>query len=1062
MLLFTLLFLQALALVVIVSSGVSAACIDHGDEVTCYRNDTCVWDSDGEQCVGVSVWCPNRITKDECHRGSECVFVQDTGACVFRDQSIPNYARCEAHHGANALVPTSSGHPTLQLVQACVNDSLCDWDGYRGRCVPLRNVTCAATQLQTNATHCRARAGCYWYPSAAAGARCRPFSWDGETKCAARDNTNTSYCGALGMHSDSCVYDTQTLRCDAPLHRKPLHTSYAWRAFCVHSGATPLTASANASECVGNDDRRAHCSVTWDPLAIDECTPAGSWCSTLQTEAWCDLYSYCYFAAGDYSAQAPYPVISSPAGPYARGCFARNPELGTDGWRDDWGPFVSDVWVVMTDTDSLFVRLEASIVVPQATRDDGDPQQLRLWDVYIPSSNASTPNHLESSQSGALGHVWGNVSAPLSYPLAAAVRTALRQPTSASPIAMNLHPYLYTFTGRQFETAHEFEGRNTMAVRVSASIPRAELRNVVHRAHAQSYYAFTWNVSVHAVNESSTLARVWQVRSVVTQTTGLASAQHQAHSVMSVDDDVGTTSVAWTPIAAVSPSVSVSGEPGADDATTQWLDFQVHKPNASVALTAPVVLRDVSEASTSPVSVTTSVRTPTALDTSRHLDWLRLQSQGGNPYHNATTETGFTTWLRRSIVPNQAVVDLFHHFTFPERIHKSARGVSVPWIDTTQTHGVGIQMLIEKRLRWQHSLAEPWYALSTSLRASIAQTLSSTICLEVVNSTGHLIAGPLGLENTQSVTTLEAAPNTAPVAVVWSDQYPAEQPPEAWANTSLYTYWWDKLNELSRVALGEARDAVHVVSVDSSEQNRTVYVNINTTALSYWIVPWFAERGLAKCLDCAYYISYVVEFPTPIALNVSWSASSEPWLDWDGVTNLTQGGAGRLRYMHRQIATVHDDLLALVTTAEALTKQRVSHSAAVWAVVIWLCAVVFIIGVLLLSRGPDFQLPTMADEMRARLILADKQMRDARKAADDARHLREATNPFNDANVVDIQDGGAPPAAVIDESDDAAPSSSRPASMPSPAPERADRGIRQRLVNAMNPSGRLTARLTKS
>lgn len=1005
--------------------------------------------------MGVSATCSNRITVNDCHRGAHCVFVMDTGECLRRNQSILAYTRCEAHHLINTEQGTSSDRPSLAVVQACVNDSLCDWDNFRERCVPLRNLSCPDSSAQLNASECRSRVGCYWQDAAPVGQRCTAFAWDGETKCSTA-NDNATLCASLGTHRGSCHFETTTALCRAYLDtdhttHKPQHTSYAWRAYCAHSNTLPLTGTANATECA---TRGEWCAVTYEPLSLDLCTPAGqstlAWCDTLQTEPLCDLYSYCYYAIGS-------SLSSSPLGPLTRGCFARSPAHATDGYRDDWAPFVSDIRVVQYELDSLFVRLEASIVVPQCTSDQGDAADARLWDAFVVHANASSPNHWIHGLSGALGPVGGNTSDSNKYPTYAVLRAALRTATATSHLAMNMYPLLYTYTGRQFEHAHEFEGRNTMAIRVAASIPRAELElsttsNDVDDSSVGSYFAFSWNVSAHAVNQSTAFTRVWRIRSVVSDTGS------QAHTLVSVDDVnvVGNTSL--TPVA------SVSVDPTALE-FAEWLEFQhVHNSNSttmshSSAFSAPVVLRSVASAHTSSSRVGTLAPKPRGLVPWREVDWLYTRHESATAYGNASAATGYTHWWRRTHTASSAPVDMFVAMNFVGTFASTVGGIEVPWVDTQAVDGQGIQLLLKKRWTWRHHIVDPWWrAQIAHQQLGVLQNANATVWLRAVNATNHVVAGPLALDNTRVVTKRDAS---GAAAVEYRDANWYTGAEAAVTNTSLYSDWWDSLNDLSQVALGSAVDAVPVVTTTYVDQNHTLQVSINASALSYWLVPWFATHGLKLCFSCTFRVSYTLEIPTPLALNASAAALL---LLWDTLTPLAAGQP--LRYVHNSHAAIHDDLIVLVSHAEALTKERMSHSAAVWAIVIWICAVIFVVGAILLSRRPTKLPQTEWEEMRARLVLADKQQRDALKAKHDALRFNDATNPLSDNNIVDIQDGGiAPPAILALEPDtDAAAVHDAVASSPPSQPEevRAQQVIRQRLVNAMRPQGYMSSRLAKS
>lgn len=955
------------------------------------------------------------------------MFVQDTGECVARNQSIPLYARCEAHHSVNVLNGTSSGRPALEVVQLCVDDPLCDWDGYRERCVSLRNYTC---HDQFNASECRASVGCYWNASLPAGARCRAYAWDGETKCSAADSTNHTHCESLGAHRGSCLFDSQTELCNPPLDSKPSHTSYGWRAFCAFSESTPMSDSANATECRVSTGL---CNVTWDPNSVDACAPAGvtlSWCESIQTESLCDLYSFCFFAAGDLSTQSPNPIISTPQGPYTSGCKARNPAFGTDGWRDDWAPFVSDVHVTVSEVDSLYVRLEASVVVPQSTRDQGNASALRLWDVYIPHTNASYPNHFVSGLSGALGPVWGNVSDPLAYPTAAALTTALRRPSSASPISMNLAPLVYAFTGRQFETAHEFEGRNTMAVRVAASVPRADIEHV--SGNYSGAATFTWNVSVHAVNASTTSAdRQWLVRSnhIV-----LDTSHYQASVVTLVNVTNSSSTVHGE--ARATPVAAVSVDPGAHS-VVEWLalvrDGSAEQPVASTLRMQ--VLRDVAASAVSPRRVDTTVGHPADLVAGggKEIEWVRARMTSA-PYSNASAEVGFTNWLRRVSTPAVPTLDIFYAFDVDSTLLQTPRGIRVPWVESVHTLGGSLQLLLQKQLAWELSIVDPWWQ---SFPPSVEATANATVWLTAVNSTGAIVAGPLAIDNTRSVA-------SAVGSTLKAGTYLGSYPTPVSSNTSLYADWWESVNTLSRQALGGTVSAVPVVSTSQVTVNGVpkVRVGLNASALSYWLVPWFEQHKLLQCADCTFELSFVLQIPTPKYLNATWS-----WYDWDGATVLPESAAGRLHYVHREVAALHADLVVLVTYASATTRESLSHSAAIWAVVIWMCAVVFVIGVLLLSRKPDStDFVKLAAEREARVRLADEQIREAQQQKRDALQQVEETNPFADANVVGIQDGGTPPPAVVNPD-------------PDPVSSRVGSEMRKRYVNAMNPSGELSARL---
>lgn len=1015
-----------------------ALCMDYTNEPLCYRNDSCIWDSGGSQCVGVSQWCPNRVTESECHRGGVCVFVQDTGECVARNQSIPLFGRCEAHHAGNVANGTSSGRPARAVVQLCVQDPLCDWDGYRERCVALRNYTCGGASAQ-NATECRSRVGCYWNTTSNA---CRAFAWDGETKCGSADFSNRTYCESLGVHQGSCLYDPVTHLCNPPLNSKPTHTSYGWRAYCAFSDATPISESANATECQLKDASGV-CAVTWEPTAVDACAPSGHamrWCATLQHEELCDLYSFCYFAAGDQAAQSPNPVISSPLGPYTSGCQPRNPEFGTDGWRDDWSPFVSDAYVVVSGIDSLFVRLEATVVVPQSTRDQGDPSQLRLWDVYIPHSNASTPNHRVSSLSGALGPVWGNVSDPLVYPTASVLRAALRTPSSSSPLSMNLSPLVYSFVGRQFESAHEFEGRNTMAIRVAASLPRADIERVNDTA-ATGYTALDWNVSVHSVNATSgVLDRVWLVRSVHVM---LHTQTYQAH-VVTLANVTNHTSTVYgdshaTPIAAVTVDPVAKSR-------VEWIELQrdTHPDQPAADSMNAVLLRDLSESGATPRDVSMTVMNPSSLSPSlrKEVEWVRVTISGA-PYSNASKEVGFTNWLRRASVPALPVVDVFYAMDFDSRLLLTPHAVRVPWVQTEQTVGAGLQLFLQKQLAWELYITDPWWRSLETQSLQVASTANATVWLSAVNATGHMVAGPLAIDNTRDVA-------TAAGATVVPNTYVAHPVPVT-SNSSLGSYWWDQLNTPRREALGGSVEAVAVVSTSTYtvQGTRKLGITVNASALSYWLVPWFEQHGLARCLDCTFELAFVLRIPTPQSLNRSWT-----WYDWDAQTPLPGGAEGRMSYVHSEVAAFQSDLAVLVTYAAATTKESLSHSAAVWAVVIWMCAIVFVIGVLLLSKRPSEWDSSHYGEDEARLKLAEEQLREARQRKLDAEMRTDSTNPFTDANVVGIQDGGSLPPAIVNPDPD-----------PDPVPEvdlasaRAASEMRKRYVNAMNPSGGLSARL---
>lgn len=236
--------------------------------IQCDNMSACYYNTAIATCTPVPVQCAQRADYDLCVKGASCAWVQ--GYCVNRTRSSTDLACFSQYLGAELMV-------------ACQNDTLCEYDTNTRRCVEDRDTACANTDTIAPQS-CLATTGCEWSIELSA---CRASTRSGYGQCWPYDSDPVT-CSSLAL-SWQCAYNTATGECNPRAKRlAPIWTFYCSTALeddpnaCANkTGCYYLnTTSINVLHtCVPNSTQHT-CAMQYDLASCQDYSP---WCIYNQT-----------------------------------------------------------------------------------------------------------------------------------------------------------------------------------------------------------------------------------------------------------------------------------------------------------------------------------------------------------------------------------------------------------------------------------------------------------------------------------------------------------------------------------------------------------------------------------------------------------------------------------------------------------------------------------------------------------------------------------------------------------------------------------------------------------